>query len=183
MRKILYNRDSPEIQPLKKLIQTQTHKTLVLWALDIAKEYADLYTQDYPNDPRVKDLLPIAKKWYQGQIKMPQAKQAILQTHQAAKETQNPYAQAAARAVGHAAATIHVETHALGVIFYGLTALTYKYNDPNLITQKLQDYCNLLLYYQDHTNTLNTQWSKHLQDESKPNKELLLHQKTTNQID
>lgn len=77
MRKILYNRDSPEIQPLKKLIQT----------------------------------------------------------HQAAKETQNPYAQAAARAVGHAAATIHVETHALGVIFYGLTALTYKYNDTNFITQ------------------------------------------------
>lgn len=39
MRKLLFSRASECIQPLRELVKTQTHKTLVLWALDCASPY------------------------------------------------------------------------------------------------------------------------------------------------
>lgn len=54
------------------------------------------------------------------------AKPAILACHQAAREAEaNPVAQAAARAIGQAASTIHSASHALGLALYGGLALAY----------------------------------------------------------
>jgi len=75
--------------------------------------------------------LETAAAWARGDVKMPVAKKAIHAAHNAANAVEGDYAaQAAARAAGHAAATVHVETHALGLVFYGLTAFIYA-ADPN----------------------------------------------------
>jgi len=60
------------------------------------------------------------------EIKLPEAKALILDCHEAAREAEAfPTAQAAARALGQAASTIHAPTHALGLPLYGSLALAY----------------------------------------------------------
>ncbi|MEA5026977.1 hypothetical protein SDC9_109589 [bioreactor metagenome] len=57
---------------------------------------------------------------------MPEAKQAILAAHQAASASalgRDCISEAAIRAVCQGLSAIHVEAHALGLVFYGLTAL------------------------------------------------------------
>ncbi len=66
------------------------------------------------------------RKWLSGEIKLPQAKAAILECHKAARETEgNPVAQAAARAIGQCSSTIHSATHCLGLALYGAVAVAY----------------------------------------------------------
>lgn len=53
------------------------------------------------------------------------------------------------RAIGHAGATVHVESHALGLPIYELTAIVLKYGKDNFATpvsKKINYYYNRLLY-------------------------------------
>lgn len=54
---------------------------------------------------------------------MPIAKKAILDSHAVAKETEDRIYAALCHAIGHYGATVHVETHAIGLPFYELTAI------------------------------------------------------------
>lgn len=54
---------------------------------------------------------------------MPAARRAILAAHAAAKETADPVSIALCHAIGQACGTVHVETHAIGLAMYELTAL------------------------------------------------------------
>lgn len=133
-----FSRNSPEIKPLRELVEQQTHKTLILWTLDCAPRFVELFEKYYPTDPRPRECLELGRLWSRGEVKMPEAKKAILAAHHAATAAEeNPTAQAAARAVGHAVATVHVETHALGLVFYGLTALIYEEQPTKLNLWKL----------------------------------------------
>ncbi|MHB8076331.1 putative immunity protein [Desulfosporosinus fructosivorans] len=55
------------------------------------------------------------------------AKRAILDSHAVAKKIDDSEYGALCHAIGHAGATVHVETHALGLPFYELTAIAFKY--------------------------------------------------------
>ncbi len=127
MRKILFDRSSREIQPLRQLVERQDHRTLVLWALSCGVEFVLLYESRVSGDPRPRLALDAARAWARGEIRMPEARGAALAAHRAAGEHEDdPVACAAARVTGHVVGTVHVETHALGLVFYGLTALVYK---------------------------------------------------------
>jgi fructose-1,6-bisphosphatase/inositol monophosphatase family enzyme len=64
--------------------------------------------------------------WLEGRVIFVDAKQSNNDAHTAATEAEGNYpAQAAARAAAHAALTIHVPTHCLGIAFYGAAALAY----------------------------------------------------------
>lgn len=177
MRKLLFTRESECIQPLRKLVEKQSHKTLVVWALDCSLRFLDIYEKYYPNETRLQELIQIAKSWAKGDIKMPIVKKAILAVHHVASEADIPQAQAAARSIAHAAASIHVETHALGVVFYGLTALVYE-NKPEDIECYAEEQCqwfyDKLVYWEENIHHLNTTWAPFLMDETRPNKEALL---------
>ncbi len=181
MRKILFSRQSECIQPIRALIEQQKHRTLVVWALDCAVNLLQLFEARCPQEQRPREVLEAARLWMRGEIKMPLAKKAILAAHNAATQVESdPVACAAARAIGHAAATVHVETHALGVVFYGLTAFVYAAEGQDIdlvIAQKCQWFYERLLYWQDHINQLDTTWAAFLQRENVPNKEHLLHLK------
>ncbi|MDL2325100.1 hypothetical protein LJC61_08160 [Ruminococcaceae bacterium OttesenSCG-928-A16] len=130
MRKLLFSRESECVQPIRELIEKQQHKTLVLWALDCAQPYLTYFEKNRPGETRPRVVLEKATLWARGQVKMPEAKAAIHAAHSAAAEVgdatrYNAAVMAAGRAIGHAAATVHVETHAIGLVFYGLTSCFY----------------------------------------------------------
>jgi hypothetical protein len=186
MRKLLFSRESECIQPIRALIEEQKHRTLVLWAFDCAPRVLEIFEEQYPQEPRPRQALEMAKAWARGEIKMPPAKKAIQDAHNAATAAEGfPAAQAAARAVGHAAATVHVETHALGLVFYGLTAFIYK-EGPNqyetIVRRECDWFYDRLLYWQDNIDRQSTPWAAFLLRDDVPNKEKLLAEKNRNRL-
>ena len=179
-RKILFGRNSACIQPLRALIEEQTHRTLTAWALDCAAPYADFFEARQPGDARPREALRLACAWSRGEIKRPAAKRAILAAHAAASEAACPAAEAAARAAAHAASTVHVETHALGLAFYGLTALALEAGPQaadRAVENELARLYGRLLYWRDNIDAHPRPWAAFLLRDA-PNKERLLHEKT-----
>lgn len=126
-RKMLSDINAPYMQSLMRLIETQSKITLANWCIDYAnKHILPIYESAYPADTRPVDALSAARRWLNGEIKLPEAKAAILECHAAAREAENtPAAQAAARTIGQAAATIHAPTHSIGLALYGALAIAY----------------------------------------------------------
>ena len=126
-RKMLSDWDAPYIQALVKLIETQSKTTLANWCVDYAgQRLLPIFEAGYPEDMRPRQAMNAAREWLGGAIKLPQAKAAILACHAAARDAQtNPAAQAAARAIGQSASTIHSATHCIGLAAYGALAVAY----------------------------------------------------------
>jgi len=126
-RKMLSDWKASYIQSLMKLIETQSKATLAHWAVDYSEQVIlPLWCKYNPNDLRPQNSLNAAREWLLGAIKLPRAKSAILECHAAAREAEgNPVAQAAARAIGQCASTIHSARHCIGLAFYGAIAVAY----------------------------------------------------------
>lgn len=111
---------------------------------------------------------------------MPAAKQAILAAHAAAKTINDSEYGALCHAIGHAGATVHVETHALGLPIYELTALVRQYGKDNFhkpVGVKINYYCQRLLYWCENTDKSEFEWADFLADDTRPNKEKRLSEK------
>ena len=178
--KMLFSRESQCLQELIKLIQIQNHRTLVMWALDCAKLTLEQFEAKYPDEQRPRTCLELCEAWARGEIKMPKAKRAILDSHAVAKEIDDSEYGALCHAIGHAGASVHVETHALGLPIYELTAIVLKYgkdNFPKPVSEKINYYYNRLQYWQENTDKFRLDWSDFLLDDNIPNKERLLSEK------
>ena len=127
-RKMLSDINTPYLQSLMRLIETQSKITLAHWSIDYARvKMLSIYEKAYPGDERPKNALDAAEEWLAGKVKLPYVKNIILNDcHAAAREAESsPAAQAAARTCGQAAATIHAPTHSLGLALYGALAVAY----------------------------------------------------------
>lgn len=178
--KILFSRDSQCLQELITLIEMQKHRTLVMWALDCANTTLELFESKYPDEHRPRMALELCEEWSKGLIKMPAAKRAILDAHAVAKEISDEEFGALAHAIGHAGATVHVETHALGLVMYELTAIVLNYGKDEYrkpVCEKISYYSDRLVYWQKHADELRIEWADFLLDDSRPNKEKLLNEK------
>ena len=178
---VLFSRDSECLQELKRLIEQQTHRTLVMWALDCAKVPLAQFEEKYPYELRPRAALELCEAWTRGKIKMPAAKRAILDSHAVAKEIDDRVYGALCHAIGHAGATVHVETHALGLPFYELTSLVLKYGKDSYqkpVHEKIDYYSHRLIYWQENTDKLDVEWVHFLMS-NRPNKEKLLSEKET----
>lgn len=101
------------------------------------------------------------------------AKLAILDSHSVAKEINDAEYGALCHAIGHAGATIHVETHALGLPIYELTAIVLRYGKDayiNPVTEKIDYYMNRLQYWQENTSESELDWADFLRVPSKRKK-------------
>lgn len=177
---LLFSRESECLQELIELIQLQNHRTLVMWALDCAKSPLEQMERKYPDESRPRMCLKRCEDWARGKIKMPQAKPAILACHAVAKDIDDRMYGALCHAIGHAGATVHVETHALGLVMYELTALVIRYGKKDFVepvSEKINDYYSRLLYWQENTDQLGLDWAGFLLADTKPNKEKLLSEK------
>lgn len=126
-RKMLSDWEAPYIQSLVKLIETQSKSTLAHWAVDYAGSVLlPIWEKHRPEDLRPRYALEAARAWLSGNIKLPAAKASILECHASAREADGtPAAQAAARAIGQCASTIHSAGHCIGLALYGALAVAY----------------------------------------------------------
>lgn len=180
--KVLFSRESKCLHELIELIKLQRYRTLVMWALDCAKVPLSQFEEKYPNEMRPRTCLELCEKWARGKIKMPVAKRAILDSHAVAKEINDSVYGALCHAIGHAGATVHVETHAIGLPFYELTAIVLKHGKDNFqkpVSDKISYYIDRLLYWQDITDKLGLEWASFLLDDTRPNKEKILSERST----
>lgn len=181
---LLFSRESECLQGLKLLIEQQRHRTLVMWALECAKVPLMQFEEKYPYEGRPRTALALCEAWSRGEIKMPAAKRAILDAHAVAKEINDRVYGALCHAIGHAGATVHVETHALGLPFYELTAIVLKSGESGYQKQvrgKIDDYCQRLIYWQENIETLDLEWAGFLLDDNRPNKGKCLRKKEDEQ--
>ena len=169
-RKMLSDYNAEPIQAFMRLIETQSKQTIATWCLNYAEAHIlPIYNKQFPLDSRPQSALDAAQAWLSKEIKLPEAKTWILACHSAARETETyPAAQAAARALGQAASTIHAPTHALGLPLYGSLALAYDtlgLNDSweNLEVFALQECEKMLLSFrakavQNEPNPVKVRW-------------------------
>ena len=150
-RKMLCDWKAPYIQSLMKLIETQSKATLAHWAIDYSEQVIlPLWHKHYPGDQRPQNAISSAREWLTGAIKLTQAKPAILECHAAARQAEdNSIAQAAARAIGQSASTIHSARHCIGLALYGAIAVAYDILGTNAPWEQLEqcaaDECGRML--------------------------------------
>lgn len=182
--KLLFSRDSECLRDLIRLIEEQSHRTLVMWALDCAQIPLAVLEERCPDEQRPRRALTLCESWARGMVKMPQAKRAILDAHAAAKELDRVCG-AYAHAIGHAGATVHVETHALGLVFYELTGMVYDAcldQCGQMIDERIEYYIVRLRHWREHTDTLDVAWAEFLLDDTRPNKEKVWNERRRNRL-
>lgn len=170
--KILFSCDSVCLQNLAEQIKLQNRRTLVMWALNCSKTTLEKFESKYPNEQRPRIALDLCDKWSKGMIKMPIAKKTILDSHAVAKELNDKVYSDLCHAVGHACATIHVKTHAIGLPIYELTSIVFeneKRKYEKAVFEKINYYERQLLYWQENTDH-DRLWANFLLNDNEPNK-------------
>jgi hypothetical protein len=168
---ILFSQESLCLQDLINMMQMQNHRTLVMWALHCAKTPLMQFETKYPQETRPGRCLKLCEEWARGRLKMPVAKQAILASHAVAKEIDDGEYGALCHAIGHAGATVHVGTHAIGLPMYELTAIVLRCGNVNyahLVHDKIKGYYASLLYWKENMHKQNLVWADFLQDDALP---------------
>ena len=162
---ILFSKDSTILCELSMLMQGQQRRVMVLWALEQARRVAEEFALRYPQEQRPMQAVELSTLWAQGKVKMPQAKQAILQAHAVAKELSDPADIALCHAVGQGCGTVHTVGHALGLPMYELTALVDRYGLEECrvpVEQRAAQYVKRLLYWQQHWQEEEREWAAFL---------------------
>lgn len=163
MRKILYTDKDELLQPLIQLIRKQEHKTLIAWCFSHIDDYLELINKRYPNEKRPQIAYDKVRLWAKGVIKMPEAKKAIIDAHQAASSlSQDKAMEAYIRAIAQGLSTVHTPKHALGIVYYGLTALANETETKNrtaVINEKVNQFYESLLYWQANTDVFYDKWA------------------------
>lgn len=177
---ILFSRDTACLQPLRRLIAEQKHTTLVLWAFECIQIPINELMIKYRDEVSIQAAYDVCNLWAEGKVKMPAAKQAILACHAVANRLDNPRDKALCHAVGQGCSTVHVETHALGLVFYELTAIVIENNYKNYqdqVIKKIDFYEERLHWWQENIDDIEKQrsWAEFLIRPGKENKEELLH--------
>ena len=159
---ILFSRDSLLLAELSRLIEQTNRRALILWALKLAEETARELAEKYPEDHRPRKAIAASRAWASGEIKMPIAKQAILNCHAMAKELADPADIARCHAVGQACSVVHTVGHALGYPMYELTAIVLEQgldNCRDTVEQRVMYYKQRLRYWMEFEKTCQQDWA------------------------
>ncbi len=168
-KRILFSPESQCLRSLLPMLAHSSHRALVLWALDCAQTALTAFEAERPDEPRPRIALEKCKAWSSGEIKMPEAKRAILAAHAAAKEESDHRLASLAHAVGQAGSTVHVGTHAPGLVFYELTAVALGAGEEreSALAEKIEFYTRRLSYWQERADDPGRDWAAFLQDRTK----------------
>ena len=159
---VLFAKDAEFLQDLAMLFQEQDHRTMVLWALDLATESVAELEKKYPDEPRPREALVAARAWAEGKIKMRLAQRKILDCHAFAKELDSKEDIALCHAVGQACAVVHTAGHAMGYPMYEFSAIVYRLGVENCreaIEQRKQEYIWKLFYWNEHVDDYECEWA------------------------
>ena len=162
---ILFSKESALLDDLRHLIGQANRRAMVLWALELSEETARELAGKYPEDPRPLDAIAASRAWASGEIKMPIAKQAILNCHAMAKELADPADIARCHAVGQACSVVHKAGHALGYPMYELTAIVLELgldNCRDAVEHRVRCYEQRLHYWAEHEKSCSQNWASFL---------------------
>ena len=114
----------PKVKDTPSWRDSYYHKLFGLKAAREVERVLPLFERESPNDPRPRRAMEAIKAWAQGKRKlgMAEVRKLSLDSHAAARQAKSDGARYAARAAGHAVATWHVPTHALGAYSYAARA-------------------------------------------------------------
>ena len=160
---VLFVKDMEYLQDLTMLFRDQSHRTMVLWALDLAAESVAKLEEKYPDDNRPREALEAARAWAAGMIKMWPAQRKILDCHAFAKEIDSREDIALCHAIGQACAVVHTAGHAIGYPMYDLSAIIYRLGIESCaeaIEQRKREYINKLFYWNEHTGDHEGEWAE-----------------------
>lgn len=151
---LLFAKESAVLTDLNALIQEQNRRTLALWAFELADATVQTLSERYPDETRLKTAVQLSREWAAGNVKMPVAKQSILQAHAVAKELDSLEDQALCHAIGQACSVVHTRGHALGFPIYELTALVHRHGvrvcQP-IVEARMKHYMERIEFWREHT--------------------------------
>ena len=101
------------------------HRRFAILAAKEARRVLPIFEKDHPTDNRPRKALDAIEAWAAGKRKlsMAEVRKLALDAHAAARAAKSKAACFAARAAGHAIATWHVPTHAMGAPIYACKAI------------------------------------------------------------
>lgn len=120
---------------LKLEVEKVNKKQAMNWAIECAQRVIHHFERSYPNDPRPRNALEVARRWLKGEVTFKEVRRSSLDAHAAARGAKDLVAVFAARSCAHAVAAAHVITHAAGAALYALK--TIEQVDPTLIEKEL----------------------------------------------
>ena len=133
--------------------------------LELAEETTRELAGKYPEDPRPREAMAASRAWASGEIKIPIAKQAILNCHAMAKELADPADIARCHAVGQACSVVHTAGHALGYPMYELTAIVLALgldDCRDAVEHRVRYYEQRLHYWAEHEKSCSQNWASFL---------------------
>lgn len=126
LRKMMGDVSSPECKAMMQLIETQSVSTLSRWAVGYVKAYLlDYYMESEEADPRLGEIVDLCENAIVENRKVKEIKPQLKEAVQIARETGDPAAEAAARAISTACGVMQTPTNALGFLFYACAASVY----------------------------------------------------------
>lgn len=127
LRRMLGNINDEIIVELMRVIETQSKETISLWAVNyVEQNILNIYEKESNSDLRLREVIISTKEYLRGNMKLKEIKEALREVKTIPKEVEeNPVAQASARAILTACATIQTPTNALGFTFYSVAAIVY----------------------------------------------------------
>lgn len=126
LRKTLGDIQSPECAALMRLIETQSAKTLAIWAIAYAEtRYLPIYTAVCPEEAHLAEITKACAQYAAGERRLGEVKPLLKEAGEIARMAEPPIGQAAARAVSAACSVLRTPTNALGFLFYGAAAVAY----------------------------------------------------------
>ena len=134
---ILFRADDRLLRGLSAQVRAESRITVVAWALALGEEIAALLAARYPGEKRLREASVAAKQWAAGEIRMPQARRAILDCHRLARELSSAEDAALCHALAQGCSTVHSVGHAMGLPIYELTALVRRLG-PETCTDAVQ---------------------------------------------
>ena len=159
---VLFTKDTEFLQDLTMLFREQNHKTMVLWALDLAAESVAKLEEKYPDENRPREALEAARAWAAGKIKMRPAQRKILDCHAFATEIGSKEDIALCHAIGQACAVVHTIGHAIGYPMYELSAIVYRLGIEDCaeaVEERRREYINKLFYWNEHIDDYEGEWA------------------------
>ena len=159
---VLFAKDSEFLRDLAMLFREQSHRTVVLWALDLAAGSVAKLEEKYPDETRPREALEAARAWAAGDIKMRLAQRKILDCHAFAKELGNKEDIALCHAIGQACAVVHTTGHAMGYPMYELSAIVYRLGIENCreaVERRKREYTEKLFYWNERVGNYEGQWA------------------------
>lgn len=159
---ILFSKDSTFLADLVVLLKSQNHRTLVLWAHELAQEASKALKKQYPQENRLETAVQISKDWAIGKVNMTIARHAILQAHYVAKELDSLEDIAMCHAIGQACSVVHTRQHAIGFPMYELTSIVRRCGlaqSQKHVEARMQYYIDRINYWSIHSNDDSYEWA------------------------